>query len=78
MTLSDWMRARDLRDLDMAAMLGVSAVSIWRYRTGARRPAWPILERIRAITDGEVTAADFHRPRGGRRPLAGGRGARAA
>lgn len=45
-----------------AKEIGVSTVSVDRYLAGTRRPEWPVLHRIKAVTHGAVTPNDFLTP----------------
>ena len=45
-----------------AEAIGVDVVSLGRYITGARRPAWGVLRKIRDQTGGRVSADDFMDP----------------
>ena len=44
---------------DLAKRLGVHRNSIHRYLRGDRRPSWEVLERLRTVTKGRITANDF-------------------
>lgn len=75
MTLGDWLASKNISDQEFAGRLGVSRMSVWRYRTGAIVPDKDMLNLIFKETDGEVTANDFvHSPRvsveGAREPSA--------
>jgi len=62
MTLSEFMAWKDIGDAEMARYIGVSRVSVVRYRNGERRPEWHVLVRIRDVTGGIVTADSFMPP----------------
>lgn len=59
MTLSDWMKLRDVTQGQLAGALGVSTATISRYCSGARRPEWDVMQRIYIHTQGQVTPNDF-------------------
>ena len=59
MTLRAFMAMKGLTVEEMGRMLGVSHVSVSRYRNGLRRPEWDILARIIKVTQGAVTPNDF-------------------
>lgn len=42
-----------------AQQIGAHPVTVTRWITGTHRPSWAWVARIRAATDGQVTAADF-------------------
>jgi hypothetical protein len=54
MTITEYMRWKGLSDAKMGRLVGVSAVSILRYRHG-RVPEWPIMVRIHVATKGMVS-----------------------
>lgn len=60
MKLHDWMRKNKKTPEDIADRLGVHAVSVRRYLTGARIPHQGVMKDIRALTKGKVTALDFY------------------
>jgi len=59
MTLSDYMAANNLRDWQMAEMLGVSRPQVSRYRSGKSYPPKEVAEVLVRVTNGAVTANDF-------------------
>jgi transcriptional regulator with XRE-family HTH domain len=59
MRLADYLSREGISDTEFAAMIGVSRMSVGRYRSGERRPEWDVLARIVEATRGEVTANDF-------------------
>lgn len=64
MKLKDYLREKDITAREFAELIGVDYSSVTRYCAGARRPEWPILERITIATGGAVTPTDFlSRPR---------------
>ena len=61
MNLSDYLHQNGITHEKFARQLGLaSARSTQRYATGERMPRPKIMEKIRAITGGTVTAADFY------------------
>lgn len=63
MTLDEYMIWKGLTDDKMAQIIGVSQVSVTRYRNGLRHPHWDIIERIWDATGGIVDANSFMRRR---------------
>ena len=58
-SLADWLRSRDITDADFAARIGVSRGTVGRYCRGERFSDPQTLLRIRAQTEGAVTADDM-------------------
>mgnify|MGYP001557873204 len=59
MRLEHWLNRRAVTPKELAEKLGVDLSTIYRYLDGTRRPAWPVLQRLEAITKGAVQASDF-------------------
>jgi transcriptional regulator with XRE-family HTH domain len=59
MHLSDYMTANNLDDEAIAAKIERSRVTVSRIRRRKVRPDWETIERISAVTEGQVTADDF-------------------
>lgn len=59
MKLTDYLTRVDMSRDQFAAAIGVDVVTVGRYITGARRPSWDVLKRIREVTSAQVTADDF-------------------
>lgn len=59
MTLASYMAAHEMKDADLAALIGVDRSTVSRWRTGVSRPDWPNLEQITRVTNGAVTVFDF-------------------
>jgi transcriptional regulator with XRE-family HTH domain len=59
MKLAEYLTAHGLTPEKFADELGVDAVSVRRYMSGARRPRWSVMAEIAALTGGKVTANDF-------------------
>ncbi|ACL58484.1 helix-turn-helix domain-containing protein [Methylobacterium nodulans] len=59
MKLAAYLADREIKDSDFAARIGVTRQTLWRYKSGERRPEWDVLERISRATDGQVTPNDF-------------------
>lgn len=59
MKLSDWMTLSGTTDDQMAEKCAVDRVTISRIRRSVNRPSWPLIGKIKEVTDGAVTAEDF-------------------
>jgi predicted transcriptional regulator len=59
MKLADFLAQKSITHTDFAALIGVSQVSVTRYIAGRRTPRPNVLQRIRDVTEGNVTANDF-------------------
>lgn len=59
MHLSDYMRAQELSDKQVAAEIGISRATVSRIRRGKMRPGWPTLEKLKGWSNGQVSANDF-------------------
>lgn len=59
MTLDDWLNATKTADKDFAGRIGVSRVTLFRLKTGRRKPRQKVMERIHTETAGAVTPNDF-------------------
>ena len=59
MRLTDFLADRGIKDSDFADTIGVNRMTLWRYKSGDRRPEWDVLKRIVHATDGHVTPNDF-------------------
>lgn len=62
MHLSAFMSERGLSDEEVAAAVDRNRVSVSRWRRRLVRPDWEAIERIKAFTDGEVSADDWAGP----------------
>lgn len=62
MKLARWLSLTGTSEAAFAARIGVSAISVRRYRDGLRLPMRDVMVRIVAATDGEVGPEDFYRP----------------
>lgn len=65
--LARWLWDRKLKPADAAPHLGVSAEQVRRYclefgHVDRQVPRTEVMEKILALTGGEVTAADFYPP----------------
>lgn len=58
--LRRWRHKKQLSLEALGAQLGVNRSTLSYYETGNRIPRPPIMERIRRVTEGEVTASDFY------------------
>lgn len=59
MKLAAYLTANEVLDVVFAEKLGVTRQTLWRYKSGERRPEWDVLERIKRETGGQVTPNDF-------------------
>lgn len=59
MKLMAYLGEHAIPDSAFAEQIGVTRQTLWRYKSGERRPEWDVLERISRITDGAVTPNDF-------------------
>lgn len=59
MKLSEWMANSGIDDDQMAEKCAVDRVTISRIRRDVNRPSWPLIAKIKDITDGAVNADDF-------------------
>ncbi|GAB6970026.1 hypothetical protein JCM16408A_07740 [Methylobacterium phyllosphaerae] len=59
MKLSAYLGEHAISDSAFAERIGVTRQSLWRYKSGERRPDWDVLERIAQETAGHVTPNDF-------------------
>ena len=60
MKLADYLKANGITATAFAAKIARSTATVSRLSRGRQRPDWSTLEAIRAATDGNVTANDFH------------------
>ncbi len=68
MDLASYLDAENETRGAFAGRIGVHAVTVSKWISGALRPSWPKMQRINSATGGKVTAADFDRePRPGRK-----------
>lgn len=59
MHLSEYMAAQRLSDDQMAELIGIDRATVSRIRRGRMKPGWGTLAKIKAATEGAVTANDF-------------------
>lgn len=59
MKLSDWMAENGVSDDQMAEKCAVDRVTISRIRRDVNRPSWPLIAKIKDLTNGTVSADDF-------------------
>jgi len=60
MKLSEYRKSAGLTLGQLAEAIGVSDMAIGRYERGERIPKHKVMVQIAKITDGAVTANDFH------------------
>lgn len=59
MTLADWLTLTKTPDNEFASRLGVSRVTLYRFKAGRRVPDKATMERIHSETSGAVQPNDF-------------------
>ncbi|MGE0575415.1 MAG: helix-turn-helix domain-containing protein [Reyranella sp.] len=59
MKLDTYLAEEGLTETRFAALVGISQPHVNRLRAGKAWPARDLVERIRAVTGGKVTADDF-------------------
>lgn len=59
MTLGDYLKSQNISRADFGDMIGVDEVSVGRYVRRERVPRPDVMRRIKAATNGEVTADSF-------------------
>jgi len=59
MQLAAYLDLAKITDRDFAETIGVTRQALHRYRQGLRIPRPEVLAKIKAATDGAVTANDF-------------------
>ena len=59
MNLFTYLKQNQITSKRFAKIIGVSRVSVERYKSGDRHPRVRILRKITTATDGIVTANDF-------------------
>lgn len=60
MKLADWLGLPDApKGTVFARRIGVSRVTLFRFKTGRRIPDRPTMEKINAETNGDVAPNDF-------------------
>jgi hypothetical protein len=60
MNLQTYMRINKLNDMQVGQAIGVTANSVYRYRTGRQRPEDDIMIRLYVFTYGMVTPNDYY------------------
>lgn len=64
MDLNEFLNERDIKPLDFAKLIGVKGkATIYRYLNGTSIPGPSTMDRIYEVTEGLVTANDFHNKR---------------
>jgi transcriptional regulator with XRE-family HTH domain len=59
MTLDDWLTSTKTPDNEFATRIGVSRVTLYRFKSGKRVPDRALMEKINAETNGAVEPNDF-------------------
>lgn len=62
MTLAEYLKDTGLKQEDFAKLAGISQPHVSRLLKGRTWPQRALLERIREVTEGKVTADDFLTP----------------
>ena len=60
MTLDEWKKRSNLSDTEIAAAIGVSRLSVFRYRQGEMMPRKKVMLKIVEMTGGKVLPSDFY------------------
>lgn len=64
MRLREWRQTQKYSLTEMANRTGFgNSMTWWRYEVGEHRVDAPVVERIVAVTNGQVTAQDMHEVR---------------
>lgn len=58
-TLSAYLEQNGVSIKAFAAAIEVAPMTVYRYVRGKNRPEWDVLERIKRVTGGQVTADSF-------------------
>ena len=59
MDLQTYLQSHNLSRADIADMIGTSVGAVNHWISGRRQPRGDMLERIKSVTQGQVTANDF-------------------
>jgi len=59
MKLAAYLRSRNLKHQEFAALIGCEQPTVTRFVRGRRIPSAALMRRIVEVTEGEVTANDF-------------------
>jgi hypothetical protein len=57
----EWLRKSGLSEAQVGKKLGVSQVSVHRYRTHERIPKPDVMDKIGRLSGGQVAGADWYR-----------------
>ncbi len=60
MKLSEWREQKGMARSELADMIGLSSMQVYRLERGLSRPSPKVMERIVRVTDGAVTPNDFY------------------
>lgn len=60
MKLADWMARKRINDTKVAALVNCDRATINRVRRGKHRPSWRLIDAIREISKGQVSARDWN------------------
>lgn len=59
MQLADYLIENNMTQQAFADAIGVRQSSVSKWLQGLSRPSWPVIKKIREVTDGAVSADDF-------------------
>ena len=59
MQLADYLIENNMTQQSFADAIGVRQSSVSKWLQGLSRPSWPVIKKIREVTDGAVSADDF-------------------
>lgn len=59
MKLNEYLKSQKLTVKDFAILIGVTEMSVYRYKNGTAVPATPVMAKIMETTSNQVGFADF-------------------
>ena len=62
MLLQEWRKNKGFTQLTLALRLGVSKMTVASWEQGLKVPRRKHIEKLVELTEGDVTANDFHAP----------------
>jgi len=60
MQLVEWRQRRGMTKVELAELIGVSVMQLYRYEKGRCRPSPEVMRRIAHVTGGAVLPNDFY------------------
>ncbi len=60
MKLSGWRNQERMTQVELAQLIGISVMQLYRIERGINRPSPRVMQRIVEVTDGAVTPNDFY------------------